>query len=51
MRKIRDRCAYLEEIDEKYLPFANKIKDLAQGFQEKAIVTLIEKYLNFEGAK
>jgi signal transduction histidine kinase/DNA-binding NarL/FixJ family response regulator len=51
MRKIRERSVYLEEIDEKYLPFANKLKDLAQGFQEKAIVTLIEKYLNLEGAK
>jgi signal transduction histidine kinase/CheY-like chemotaxis protein len=46
MRKIRERATYLEELDERYHPFANKLKDLAQGFQEKAIVALIEKYLH-----
>ncbi len=45
MKKIRERAFYLEELDPKYLPFANKLKDLAQGFQEKAIVNLIEQYL------
>jgi CheY-like chemotaxis protein len=51
MRKIRERATYLEELDERYIPFANKLKDLAQGFQEKAIVALIEKYLHSESAK
>ncbi|MCU0532653.1 MAG: response regulator [Hydrococcus sp. Prado102] len=46
MRKIRERATYLEELDERYHPFANKLKDLAQGFQERAIVALIEKYLH-----
>jgi signal transduction histidine kinase/DNA-binding NarL/FixJ family response regulator len=45
MRKLRDRATYLEELDEKYLPFSHQLKDLAQGFQEKAIVALIEKHL------
>ena len=45
MKKIRERAFYLEELDQKYLPFANKLRDLAQGFQEKAIVNLIEQYL------
>ena len=45
MKKIRERAFYLAELDHKYLPFANKLKDLAQGFQEKAIVNLIEQYL------
>ncbi|MGL5880255.1 MAG: ATP-binding protein, partial [Xenococcaceae cyanobacterium] len=38
MRKLRDRATYLENLDEKYAPFSHKLKDLAQGFQEKAIV-------------
>ncbi len=45
MKKIRERAFYLEELDQQYLPFANRLKDLAQGFQEKAIVNLIEQYL------
>ena len=45
MRKIRERAIYLQSMDAKYLTFAQKIEDLAQGFQEKAIVNLIEQYL------
>lgn len=51
MRKIRDRAIYLEELDPKYLPFAHKLKELAQGFQEKAIVALVEQYLHLEDKK
>ena len=45
MKKIRERAFYLEELDPQYLAFADKLKNLAQGFQEKAIVNLIEQYL------
>lgn len=45
MRKIRERAMYLQEMDPKYLTFTQKLQDLAQGFQEKAIVNLIEQYL------
>ena len=45
MKKIRERAIYLQELDEQYLPFTAKIQDLAQSFQEKAIVNLIEQYL------
>jgi len=45
MKKIRDRANHLEELDQKYAPLAKKLKDLADGFQEKAIVDLIEKNL------
>jgi signal transduction histidine kinase/DNA-binding NarL/FixJ family response regulator len=45
MKKIRQRADYLAELDHKYAPFAQKIKDLAQGFQEKAIVNLVEQFL------
>ena len=45
MKKIRERAIYLQELDEQYAPFATQLQDLAQGFQEKAIVNLIEQYL------
>ena len=45
MKKIRERAIYLEELDEKYAPLAAKLQDLAQGFQEKAIVHLLEQFL------
>ncbi|MDJ0903107.1 MAG: ATP-binding protein [Xenococcus sp. MO_188.B8] len=48
MKKIRERAIYLEELDEQYAPLAAKLKDLAQGFQEKAIVNLVEQYLTQE---
>ena len=45
MKKIRERAIYLTELDEQYAPFATKLQELARGFQEKAIVRLIEQYL------
>ena len=45
MKKIRDRAEYLEELDPKYAPLAEQLKSLAQRFQEKAIVDLIEEFL------
>ena len=45
MKKIRQRAIYLTELDEQYGPLAAKLQELAQGFQEKAIVNLIEQYL------
>jgi len=46
MRKVRERADYLEELDVQYTPFAHKLKDLVQGFQEKALLALIEQHLN-----
>ncbi len=45
MKKIRERAIYLEGLDEQYAPLAAKLQELAQGFQEKAIINLIEQYL------
>ena len=45
MRKICDHANYLEELDTKYIPFAHTLKELAGGFQEKAIVAFVKKYL------
>jgi hypothetical protein len=45
MKKIKERAKYIRSLDDKYVPFAQKIQELAQEFQEKAIVNLIEQYL------
>ena len=45
MKKIRERAMHLEELDRQYAPLAAKLKNLARGFQEKAIIGLIEQYL------
>ncbi|NEP53940.1 MAG: response regulator, partial [Moorea sp. SIO3C2] len=50
MKKIRQRANYLEELDTKYIPFAKKLKDLAEGFQEQKILALVEKYLDIDNS-
>ncbi|MEM7758051.1 MAG: PAS domain S-box protein [Cyanobacteria bacterium P01_A01_bin.40] len=45
MKKIRQRAKYLKSLDQKYALLADKLDQLAQGFQEKAIVNLIEQYI------
>lgn len=45
MKKIRQRANHIKLLDQKYTPFADKLEELAQGFQEKAIMNLIEQYL------
>ncbi len=45
MKKIRQRAQYLKSLDQKYAPLGDKLEELAQGFQEKAIVNLIKQYL------
>ena len=32
-------------MDAKYAPFANKVRELARGFEDEKIVALIEEYL------
>jgi hypothetical protein len=45
MRRIREQADTLKEKNPKYEPFANKLQELAQSFQESAILALIEKYV------
>jgi CheY-like chemotaxis protein len=45
MRRIIARSVYLEELDQKYVPFARKLQDLAHNFQERDILASIEQYL------
>jgi CheY-like chemotaxis protein len=45
MHDIRQRAAYLTTLDERYRPFAERLHRLAQGYQSKAILRLVEKHL------
>ncbi len=44
MSQLTKRAKYIESLGNKYIPFARKLENLADGFQEKAIKVLVEKY-------
>jgi DNA-binding transcriptional regulator GbsR (MarR family) len=48
MRKIRERADHLAELDERYRPLAGWLHRLAQGFQSKEIVLLVEACMKKE---
>ncbi len=43
MRKIQEQAIYLEELDQKYSPFAQQLKMLAQEFKDEEIISLVER--------
>ena len=44
MRAIRTRANRIEQMDQQFKPFANKLQQLALSFEEKEIRLLIERY-------
>jgi two-component system, sensor histidine kinase and response regulator len=46
MRSIKQRADHLAALDPHYRPFAEKLTDLARGYQSKAILRLAEQYLD-----
>jgi signal transduction histidine kinase/DNA-binding NarL/FixJ family response regulator len=48
MRGLQERAAHIETLGEPYLPFARKLRDLVRGFEERQILTLIERYVEEE---
>jgi signal transduction histidine kinase/CheY-like chemotaxis protein len=44
MRRIKEQALQLEALDQKYLPFASKLQELAKGFKRKQILALIETF-------
>ena len=42
MKKIKEQAIYLEQLDKNYAALARQLRHLADNFQEKAIVDLIE---------
>ncbi|WP_437830380.1 AAA family ATPase [Sorangium sp. So ce1153] len=45
MSDIRKRAAYLITLDERYRPFADRLRRLAQDYESKAIRRLVEEHL------
>jgi PAS domain S-box-containing protein len=45
MRKIRERADYLKQLDPRYAWLARKLRSLTETYQSKAIVALVERYL------
>lgn len=45
MREIVLWASRLEALDERYRPFANQLRALAEGYQSKAILNLAKRYL------
>jgi len=44
LKEIIKQATYLEETDQKYLPFAAKLRQLATEFQEKKILEMLNQY-------
>jgi CheY-like chemotaxis protein/nitrogen-specific signal transduction histidine kinase len=44
MGMIRERADYLKQLDPHYIPFASRLRHLADSYQSKAIMTLVERY-------
>jgi signal transduction histidine kinase/DNA-binding NarL/FixJ family response regulator len=45
MEEIQDWADYIERSDEKYRPFAQKLRGLASTFQDQQILALVEQYM------
>jgi signal transduction histidine kinase/FixJ family two-component response regulator len=45
MRKIRERATQIEQMDEKYKPFTDKLQQLAKGYEEEEIRALLQHYI------
>jgi signal transduction histidine kinase/DNA-binding NarL/FixJ family response regulator len=44
MRRIKEQALQLETLDQKYLPFAHQLEELAKGFKRKQILAFIEAF-------
>ncbi len=42
--QLANRAKAIESLGKEYVPFARKLESLAEGFQERAIKSLVEKY-------
>jgi len=45
LRQILERATRLKTADEKYIPFATQLLEMAQNFKERAIITWLKQYL------
>ena len=45
MRRIQVQATRIAETGERFRPFARKLRQLAKGFEEGAILALVEQYM------
>jgi hypothetical protein len=45
LQAVQERAAQLAQRDEKFAPFANQVCQLVRQFEDKALVALIQQYL------
>ncbi len=45
IRGIQEQANRLEQLDEQFVPFAQQLRQLAKGFQEKQILEFVRKYM------
>ena len=45
IRGIQQQAQRLEQLDERFVPFAKQLSQLAKGFQEKQILEFVRKYM------
>ena len=46
LRRIGEQAARLEQLDERFAPFASELRQLAQGFQVKQIREFLQPYMS-----
>ncbi|MES2352895.1 MAG: substrate-binding domain-containing protein [Pseudomonadota bacterium] len=46
MREIRRQADHLAKLDARYIPFVEKLRQLAEGFQSEAILKMVEQHLD-----
>ena len=49
MSALRQQLISIEQLDQKYTPFANHVRELARGFEDEKIVALIQEQLELNG--
>jgi response regulator RpfG family c-di-GMP phosphodiesterase len=45
MEAIQERATHIEALGEQYVPFAHRLRELAEGFEERQILALVVQYL------
>jgi signal transduction histidine kinase len=48
MRRIQESAKHIEQLDEKYIPFAKELSNLAKHFEDEKILALVEQYMEEE---
>ena len=46
MRRIKAQARRIETLGEQYIPFARRLHQLAEGFEEQAILALVERHMD-----